>query len=259
MTTTEHVATGHADTDSHVKLVTRVRPQLRHGRIHALLGVQTLVVVLLSINRLSSFTLGYVAPNQFLRWVDLNNMLVLPLMSLVAFYLLKKHLEARGSAGSRRQLLLNLAFIVGVYGLGASYGDHEVTNYLHARFCADGAGSDLCRIMIFNDDAFSHWVFFTSFVLINGSLLFFQALFPSQAGLTGWDVALLLANGLFIGLGIFANLAFEVIGLDLYVVALLALLALGLLWRRGAQPLFVYYAMAYTFGLVATLLYTSRV
>ena len=58
-------------------------------RIHSLLAVQSVVAILVSINRLGTWTLGYVLPNQFLRWVDFNNMLVLPLISLVAFYLLK--------------------------------------------------------------------------------------------------------------------------------------------------------------------------
>jgi hypothetical protein len=57
------------------------------------------------------------------------------------------------------------------------------------------------------------------------------------------------------GAGIFANLAFEVIGLDLYVVAFLGAFSLGLLWRRGQQPLFVYYAVAYGLGLAATFVY----
>ena len=50
-------------------------------KIHLLLGGQSLIIVLLSINRLSTLTLGYVHPNEFLRWVDLNNMLVLPLIA----------------------------------------------------------------------------------------------------------------------------------------------------------------------------------
>jgi hypothetical protein len=230
------------------------------GWLHALLAVQSLVVVLLSINRLSSLTLGYVAPNQFLRWVDFNNMLVLPLISLVAFYLVKRRLEQSDEAGRRdgqAHLALSLAFIIGAYLLAASYGDHEVTNYLHARFCQPDPGTDLCRIIIFNDDEFSHWVFFAGFVLINGALMLLQVLFPHRAPLALADRVLLIANGVFIGLGVFANLAFEAIGLDLYVVALLALLAAGLLWRRGPQPLLVYYATAYWLGLLATILYKS--
>jgi type IV secretory pathway TrbD component len=86
-------------------------------------------------------------------------------------------------------------------------------------------------------------------------MLLTQVAFPRQEKLSGPDKALIIFNGLFIGLGIFANLAFEVIGLDLYVVALLALIAVALLIRRGAQPMFVYYTTAYGFGLLGTALY----
>jgi hypothetical protein len=229
---------------------------------HLLLGVQSLVVILLSINRLSSLTTGYVAANEFLRWVDLNNMLILPLISTVAFFLLIKHMEIPGPARDGRiHTALNLLFIIGVYLLAASYGDHEVTNYLHHRFCIPDNGaiveqsSALCRIVIFNDDEFSHWVFFTGFVLINVGVMLYQIVFPHPARLGKGDLALLIGNGIFIGLGVFANLAFEVIGLDLYVVALLAALSFFLLWRKGSQPLFVYYSTAYGLGLVATFLY----
>jgi len=88
------------------------------SRIHVLLAVQSIVVILVSINRLTSLTTGYVLPNEFLRWVDLNNMLVLPLVSVVAFYLLKKHIEQAGMAG-RWHWPLNIAFIVGIYLLAA--------------------------------------------------------------------------------------------------------------------------------------------
>jgi hypothetical protein len=225
--------------------------------VHALLTVQSIVIVLLSVNRLSELTAGYVAPNQFLRWVDLNNMLVLPLVSLVASYLLKRRLEAASPGHGRAHLALGLLFVIGVYLLAAGYGDHEVTNYLHSRFCADGPSSELCRIIIFNDDQFSHWVFFAGFTAMNAAILLLQALAPRGSEAGARDAALLVANGLFIGAGVFANLAFEQIGLDLYVVATLALLACWLLWRRGPQPLTIYYAVAYGVGLVGTGLYKA--
>jgi hypothetical protein len=225
------------------------------SRIHGLLAVQSVVIILLSINRLSTLTLGYVAPNEFLRWVDLNNMLILPLISMVAFYLLKKVLQQNPLADPTRwNLLLNVMFIVGIYLLAASYGDHEVTNYLHTRFCEPDNGSDLCRIVIYNDDEFSHFVFFTGFVLVNAALMFIQVIFPHPAKLSTRDKALLVVNGLFIAAGLFANLAFEEIGLDLYVVLILAALSVSLLWRRGAQPMFIYYTTAYVVGLVATVI-----
>jgi len=223
-------------------------------RIHLLLAVQSVVAVLVSINRLGTWTLGYTLPNEFLRWVDFNNMLVLPLISLVAFYLLKKTIEYDSPAREgRAHIAWNLVFIIGLYLLGAGYGDHEVTNYLHHRFCLDETTSDLCRIIIFNDDEFSHWVFFTGFVMVNGALLFLQNIFPHGDQLTGADVGLLSFNALFLGAGILANLGFEEIGLDLYIVALLALLSAYLLFRRGKQPLFIYYTAAYWLGLIASI------
>jgi hypothetical protein len=224
-------------------------------RIHALLGVQSLVAILVSINRLGTWTLGYVLPNEFLRWVDFNNMLVLPLISVVASYLLKKTVEYDSPGReSKSYIAWNLVFIVGLYLLGASYGDHEVTNYLHQRFCATDTTSDLCRIVIFNDDEFSHWVFFTGFVMVNAAILFIQSLFPHREKVTNADLALLALNALFLSAGVFANLGFETIGLDLYVVALLALISAYLLWRRGRQPMFIYYTIAYWLGLVGSLI-----
>ena len=223
-------------------------------RIHTLLGIQSLVAILVSINRLGTWTLGYVLPNEFLRWVDFNNMLVLPLISVVASYLLKKTLEYDApQREGRSHIGWNLVFIVGLYLLAASYGDHEVTNYLHQRFCATDSASDLCRIVIFNDDEFSHWIFFTGFVMVNAAILFMQNLFPYRENITNTDFALLALNALFLGAGVFANLGFEEIGLDLYVVAFLALISVYLLWRRGRQPMFVYYTIAYWLGLLGSL------
>src|SRR5215510_6686336 len=118
-------------------------------RIHILLSIQSLLAIFVSINRLSDLALGYVLPNEFLRWVDFNNMLVIPLISLVATYLLKKTIEYDSPAREdRAHMAWNLVFIVGLYLTAASYGDHEVTNYLHQRFCGTDTTSDLCRIVI---------------------------------------------------------------------------------------------------------------
>jgi len=224
-------------------------------RIHALLGVQSLVGILVSINRLGTWTLGYVLPNEFLRWVDFNNMLVLSLISLVALYLLKKAIEYNSPAREGpAHIAWNLVFIIGLYLTAASYGDHEVTNYLHQRFCATDTTSDLCRIIIFNDDEFSHWVFFTGFVMVNAAILFLQDIFPYREKISSTDIALLALNALFLGAAVLANLGFEEIGLDLYVVALLALISAYLLGRHGRQPMFIYYAVAYWLGLIASII-----
>ncbi|MEW6085195.1 MAG: hypothetical protein AB1607_11430 [Chloroflexota bacterium] len=223
-------------------------------RIHLLLGVQSLLAIFVSFNRLTDWFSGYVLPNEFLRWVDLNNILI-ALVSLVTGYLLKKTIEYNSPAREgRSHTIWNLIFIVGIYLTAVSYGIHEVTNYLHVRFCIDDPNSDLCRIIIFNDDEFSHWLFFAGFTMVNAAILFMQNIFPHRGEVHRGDVALLLMNSLFLGFGVMANLGFEEIGLDLYIAALLAVIATFLLWRRGKQPMFIYYTSAYWLGLVGSLI-----
>ncbi len=232
-------------------------PPVSLKRTHMLLAVQSLNVVLVSVNRLGSFTLGYVAVNEFLRWVDLINLLIVPVISVIVSYLIKRDLESdeRAQARASGRAWLGALFVLGVYLLGAGYGAHEVTNYLHGRFCLRGDEFPLCGIIAFNDDDFSHWVFFAGFVLMNVALMILQALLPYRGRLTRVDITLLAVNGLFIALGVFANLAFEPIGLDLYVVAVLAFMAAVLLARMRAQPLLIYFAVAFGLGLVATFVY----
>lgn len=171
---------------------------------------------------------------------------------------MKRQLETRSNQAAQNtfaHLALNLTFLIGVYILGAGYGSHEITNYLHLRFCTDSGSDALCRILIYNDDTFSHFVWFVGFILPNVALMFMQVLFPHPSQLTGRDQGLLVFNGLFVAASIFANLAFEPIGLDLFVIALLAILALALAWKHGKQPLLFFYVVAYNLGFVATVVY----
>ncbi len=89
---------------------------------------------------------------------------------------------------------------------------------------------------------------------MNAALLFLQNLFPHREKIESRDIALLLVNSLFLGAGVLANLGFEEIGLDLYIVAALAVLSAYLLWKRGRQPLFIYYSSAYWLGLIGSLI-----
>ena len=90
--------------------------------------------------------------------------------------------------------------------------------------------------------------------MVSAAILFIQNLFPHQEQVKGSDVGLLLLNSLFLGAGVMANLGFEEIGLDLYVVAVLAIISAFLLWKRGKQPMFIYYTAAYWIGLAGSLI-----
>jgi len=90
--------------------------------------------------------------------------------------------------------------------------------------------------------------------MVNAAILFLQNIFPNRETISKTDVALLSLNALFLGAAVLANLGFEEIGLDLYVVAILAFISAYLLWRRGRQPMFIYYTIAYWLGLISSLI-----
>ena len=229
-------------------------------KIHLLLTGLSAVILLLSFNRLTSFTLSYLQPYDFLRWLDFNAMIPIPLLSIILYYLLLREIiyEAKFKK-TKLYTLLFLLFITGVYLFGASSGNHEVTNYLNTRFCERGTiDSPLCNIISYNDDEFSHIIYYLGFVFMNVVLLLMEYNMPRKKGMVKRDYIFVSANALFIALGIFANLAFEEIGIDLYVFGFLMVLSLYLLYSKkivSRFPLTYYFAFSYTVGVVGTAIY----
>ncbi|MEV7077903.1 hypothetical protein AB0N88_05055 [Streptomyces sp. NPDC093516] len=225
--------------------------RLAHSGLHVLLTLESLVVVLISVNRKAHGTLASVADNEFLRWVDVGNML-LALCTVLLYYLVTAHVVQNGPKRRGRGLLaLGALFTAGTYLYALSFGDHEITNYLHGRFCS-ASFPPICQIVAFNDDVFSDVVFLTGFTLLNVAVMLAQLFFPTDRAPLAWDNALLTVNALFIGAGITANVAFEKAGFDVWVVGATTILALALLRMSPRQPLLRYYAMVYTTGSLAT-------
>ncbi|MET7694958.1 hypothetical protein ABZT06_44850 [Streptomyces sp. NPDC005483] len=227
--------------------------RLAYSRLHVLLTLESLVVVLISVNRKAHGTLAFVADNEFLRWVEVDNML-LALCTVLLYYLVTAHVVHNGSKRWGKGLLaLGALFTAGTYLYALSFGNHEITNYLHGRFCS-ASFPPMCEIVAFNDDVFSDVVFLTGFTLLNVTVMLAQALFPTDRAPLAWDNALLTVNALFIGAGITANIAFEKAGFDVWAVGATTVLALALLRMSPRQPLLRYYAMVYTAGSLATFL-----
>jgi hypothetical protein len=220
-------------------------------QLHLLLGAQSLILVLASVNRLWSGTDAELLPHGSLRVVDLVNLLVMVPASALAFYLLLEHLLPDVSRSARRAL--RVAFVGALYVFAMSYGMHEPADYLNARFCDGGDGGPLCDVVGYQDDQLSHALYFAGLLGIDAVLLVAQAKATTLgSGLGVRDRRLVLLNASIVALAIAANLGFEAIGLDLFVVAAVAALALYLLRRCGPRALLLYFAWAYTAGLVAT-------
>lgn len=230
-------------------------------RFHLLLTGLSLVIVALSANRLTGFTETRLAPHEFLRWLDFNAMIPIPIAGVVLFLLLKRDVERAGSARPTRALVaLDVAFVAGVFLLGVSSGDHETTNYLHHRFCAGQSERDaLCDVVVFHDDTFSHVVYYVGVISYTLAVVTVEWLFPRRDEATRRDQMLVLLNAAVIALGVFANLAFEEAALDMVAFAVVAGVANGLLWltgrRRGQLPFTLYTAASFGVGVVAAALY----
>ena len=225
-------------------------------RVHVLLTGLTLTIVLLSINRLTDLTQGHLPPHEFLRWLDFNAMLPIPLLTIVLYVLLLRDVVSSRSIFTRAHIGLTLLFIAGVYLLGAASGDHEVTNYLHARFCTPDPGSLLCQIIITNDDGFATDAYYFGVIALNVALMLFELRNPRSPAASRKNLIGVGANALVIGLGVFANLAFEEIGRDLLYFSLLLATALAVLAfgrkRPGELPVTFYFALAYGLGVAGT-------
>jgi hypothetical protein len=221
-------------------------------RLLLLLGAQSLLLVLTSVNRLSDLTTTPVLPDEALRVVELVNLLALPPLSALGWYLVLEHVVGR-SIDRRVRRRLRLAFAAALYLFALSYGMHEPANYLSERFCDRATGDGLCAAIAYQDDQLSHLLFFAGFAGIQAVLLVAQAAaVGATPALTVRERGVLLVNAAIVAAAIVANLAFEEIGLDLAVIAVLAAGATLLLRRHGSAPLLLYFAAANVAGLVVT-------
>lgn len=229
--------------------------------IHVILAGLSLNIILLSFNRLTPLTAGYLQPLEFLRWLDFNAMVPIPLMSVLLYYLLFRIVSKdHPFQKTRMYTALTLFLITGIYLFAAGSGDHEVTNYLNTRFCDQGnLHSPLCNIISFNDDEFSHYLYYAGFILMNLTLMAVENRMPNKNKATNKNLVLITINSLLIALGIFANLAFEDTGIDIAVFSSVALISTYFLLfaKRNFRtlPVTFYFTAAYVVGVMSTVIY----
>jgi hypothetical protein len=230
-------------------------------RLHLLLTGLSLVLIALSLNRMTSLFLGYLPPFEFLRWVDFNAMLILPLVTLVVYFFIKQDIETSSKVKkSQWNTWLSLLFVAAAFIWGVSSGDHETTNYLHHRFCdVQEAGARLCNIITYHDDTFSHYLYYLGTILLTLVLLAAEHVMPRKHKMGQKDVARVLVNAGIIALAVFGNLAFEPAGIDIVAFGLMAGLSVASLLNKKhhfrAYPVTFYLAAAYGIGLLATVIY----
>lgn len=228
-----------------------INKEARYQRwIGLLLTAQTLLLIAASLNRLTDFSSGHVAESQFLRWRDFNHLMVFPPLTVIVAIGFRQVLLC---VGGKQRGWVDLLFVISVYFLGAGYGVHELANYLSTLAKTREELDPVFREVIrYNDDDFSHWVFFAAFVALNIVMLLWQAANPFQTRLSLIDKTICVVNALVLSAAIFANLTRGELGFDLVALLLLALVALFFWVRDRKQPLNIYYLFGLWPGLIAT-------
>ena len=187
-------------------------------------------------------------------------MIPIPLSSVILYFLLKNEIiKDSPFRKTAIYLILNLLLISGIYFFAAGSGTHEFANYLHFKFCRSDPSTSLCNIIIYNDDRFSHYVYYIGFILMNIALMFMEFFSPRKEKISRKDLIFVTLNSLVIAFGIFANLAFEEALLDLFFFGSVMILSLYLLLKDKKMslkmPILYYFASSYTIGIVSTIIY----
>lgn len=226
-------------------------------KVSYLLTLLSGAIFLLTLNRKTNLSQGLLEPYGFLRWQDFHAMVSLPLIITIIYALMFLHITNRQPKIHNKFGIFLLIFVTGALLYGVSSGNHEITNYLHHRYCMQD-NTSLCQIINYHDDTFSHFIFYVSSILMTISLLFFEKDQPESSPISKSSMTLLCINSLVIGLGLFANLAFEKLGIDLYAFGILSAISLSLLWiiRKNFRvyPIILYCALGYGSGTLASIL-----
>ncbi len=191
---------------------------------HNLLTLLSINALLLTFNRLSGLfdNVISISETQLMRIYDLNAMFIVTPITVIVSYLLYKGFT-KHNKHTFYLLLISLYLVI------ISTGNHEVTNFLNMHFCSGELDSEICKSIAFNDDTFSTLLYFLGYAGINISILF------SEVTTANSNKLVVYINAVFLALGIIANSAFEDIGIDLYIMALVLFVALYQLYIRALK------------------------
>jgi len=213
--------------------------------------VNSLLVVLVSVERFSVTTRVILQPHSFLSLHQLVQTGVLILAGTVTSWWTFSVVSGQ----RRARLWLSIAFIAGTYLYGAGEGLHELASYLLNSRCADPAHpvGTLCGGLFVNDFYTGNILFFAGGLLMTASLLVAERLQPATT-FARRDVALLSVNAVVFAATVVAYAAFDtvLVGLVFALVMQVVSVAMWLPVRREPlrYPVTLYTLITYALGAV---------
>ncbi|HLI87552.1 MAG TPA: hypothetical protein VKV37_02610 [Ktedonobacteraceae bacterium] len=229
-------------------------------RFHILFSLNSLVVVLVSIERFSFTTHILLSPYQFLRLHEAFQMTILILATVVIAFFLLREVTVNFSflAKSRRALFLAVLFIIGIYFYASGNAFHELASFMLNQYCNVNAPAEpLCQGLFFNDYYTGNVLYFVGAFLFTIALVLLEVSQP-YIEMTRRDLWLLLPNCLIYALAIVAYAAFDrvLVGLIYSLFTTVIVIAILLISRKTVRhlPFTDYTALTYLIGTVAACL-----
>jgi hypothetical protein len=225
--------------------------------INRIFWLNSLVVLLVTVERFSRTTRAVLSPHAFLSLHQLIQTVVLILASVVLSLLL--FWEASGHFAplrGRRTVWLSALFTAGVYLFGAGEGLHELASYLLGSRCdADHPVGDLCGGLFVNDFYTGNIIFFVGAALITAIPIIAERLQP-RSDFTRAALASLIINAVVYAFTVVAYAAFDavLVGLVFALVMLAFTVTMWLPVRRNAlrYPVATYSVITYVLGAVVS-------
>jgi hypothetical protein len=227
-------------------------------RLHILFSLNSLAVVLVSVERFSFTTRVLLQPYNFLRLHEAIQITILILATVIIPFLLFK--EATGdfsllTKGSKKNLALAVIFVSGVYFYASGNAFHELASFLFNQYCdVTRVAGALCSGFFFNDYYIGNILYFIGAFLMTITLILFEVSQP-RLSMTRRDFWLILPNCIIYALAILAYAGFDRVLVGLVYAIVTTLVVVGLLFsqRKAIQhlPITYYTALTYLLGTLA--------
>lgn len=228
-------------------------------RLNLWLTLSSLSVLLVTIERFSPTTKIILQPYSFLRLHEVMQMVVIILTTvLIPFMVLKDLTQNFTLFKYRKNFVLGLLFIIGIYFYATGNGVHEVASYIFNTFCnTKNIQPGFCGSAFFNDYYFGNILYFIGAYLLVIPLIILERQNPDPK-FKGKDWIVLILNSLVFAFAIFAYAAFDrvLVGLIYSVTITVSILFLIFTSKKKFTqlPYTTYAAITYTSATIGSLI-----
>ena len=227
-------------------------------RLHILFTLTSLSVVLVTIERFSFTTEILLQPYNFLRLHEVIQILVIILATVIIpfFIFLTVTDDFSLLKTTKKNLLLGVLFITGIYFYASGNAFHELGSFLLNQYCdVTRVSGELCGSLFFNDYYAGNILYFIGAFLIYIPLVLLEISRPRFL-MQRRDFWLLLPNCLIYALALIAYAAFDRVIVGLVYTLITTFVSIIILFVQSKKilqlPVTNYMALTYTIATVVT-------